>query len=183
MQTFTRFFLVMLTAISLAACSGKTIIESDLGIKGAPDWVNEGTQAVDDEDGQRLQGVGMAPVMNDVSLQKATADSRARAELARILRTYVDSTLNDYTMSAGDTHAMTIERDIKTTTQLALSGSKILGHWKDDNTGDIYAFAELRLAIMDEMVAKSNELSTAFKAFYQQTGRSHFEQLIKTTKP
>ena len=33
----------------LVGCSSKTMVESDLGIKGAPDWVNEGTQILNDK--------------------------------------------------------------------------------------------------------------------------------------
>ena len=41
--------------VLLTACTGgATKIESDLGIKGAPDWVNEGTQAVSNKDGRLI---------------------------------------------------------------------------------------------------------------------------------
>ena len=53
-----------LLLLLLTACGGSVTIESDLGIKGAPDWVNEGTQAVDNPGGRFLYGVGMAQPMN-----------------------------------------------------------------------------------------------------------------------
>ena len=33
----------------LSACSSQTSIDSDLGVSGAPDWVNIGTQAVEND--------------------------------------------------------------------------------------------------------------------------------------
>ncbi len=184
MQRFVPIFrssIFFLAVIFLAACSSNTTIESDLGIDGAPGWVNEGTQAVDNDDGQLLHGVGMAPPMGDTSLQKSTADNRARAEIARILQTYVDSTLNDYTASVGDSADMNIEREIRTATQLALSGSRILGHWKHEETGDIYAFAELSIEAMDELIAKADNLSSSFKQFYDDNNKANFDRFIETT--
>lgn len=176
---------ITLTAIvfTLAACSGNTTVDTDLGIRGAPDWVNEGTQAIDNDDGELLHGVGMAPNMGDTSLQKSTADGRARAEIARILKTYVDSTLSDYTASAGGEADMSIEREIRTTTQLAISGSRILGHWKDDNTGDIYAFAEMNLDAMNELIAQADNLSDSFKQFYSQNSNANFDRFIQNRSP
>ena len=172
---------LILSVLFLAACSSNTTIESDLGIDGAPGWVNEGTQAVDNDDGQLLHGVGMAPPMGDTSLQKSTADNRARAEVARILQTFVDSTLNDYTASVGDSADMNIEREIRTATKLALSGSRILGHWKHEETGDIYAFAELSIESMDEMIAKADNLSASFKKFYDENNKANFDRFMQST--
>src|SRR5579872_6702290 len=65
---------VVLTASLLAACNSRTTVESNLGIKGAPDWVNKGSQALNDQSGRLIQGIASAPGMNDLSLQTSTAD-------------------------------------------------------------------------------------------------------------
>ncbi len=188
---FTTAFAITLS-ILLAACGSQTTVDSDLGISGAPDWVNEGTQAVDNQKGKFLHGVGMAPAMGDSSLQKTTADNRARAEIAQILQSYIDQTVSDYTASSGssadttntgannstnNSASMAISRELRTTTQLALSGAKILGHWKDKKTGDIYAFAELELESIDDMISKAAGLSAAFKDFYENNHQASFEQI------
>ncbi|MEE8059844.1 MAG: LPP20 family lipoprotein [Pseudomonadales bacterium] len=179
MKHFIFINILIATALGLGACSSNTTIESDLGIDGAPDWVNEGTQAIDNDKGQLLHGVGVAPTMGDTSLQKNTADNRARAEIASILKTYIDSTLIDYTASVGDNADMNIEREIRTTTQLALSGSRILGYWKDQNNGDIYAFAELSLDAIDDLIATADNLSGTFKQFYRQKSNANFERFMQ----
>ena len=72
---------LIVTVLLLAGCSSKTQVESDLHIDGAPDWVNEGNQMLNDEDGRLFHGIGSAPPMGDHSLQKNTvgkADFRPR---------------------------------------------------------------------------------------------------------
>lgn len=182
--TLSTKFCLIASLILLSACSSNQRVDTDLGIRGAPDWVNEGTQVVDNNDGQLIYGVGMAPAMNDQSLQKSTADNRARAEIARILKTYIDSTLKDYSASSnnGDNSAnsMSIERDIRSTSQLALSGARILGHWKDPRTEDIYAFSVLDTNKLDELIAKATNLSDDFKHFFEQNSQQSFQRFIET---
>jgi hypothetical protein len=175
LSTLSVLFLVL----ALGACSSKTTIESDMGLDDAPDWVNEGTQAVSDDDGRLIHGVGMAPAMGDVSLQKATADNRARAEIARVLSTFVDAVINDYTASTGDVADLNVEREIRSTTQLTLSGARILGHWKDENTGDVYAFAELDMDAVDKSLETATALSDAFKGHYKENADANFDRFME----
>ena len=176
LKTLSILFLVL----ALGACSGKTVIESDMGMSDAPDWVNEGTQAVSDDDGRLIQGVGMAPPMGDISLQKATADNRARAEIARVLSTYVDAVIQDYTASTGSEADLNVEREIRSTTQLALSGARILGHWKDEDSGNVYAFAELDMDAVEKSLQTATALSTAFKDHYQDNAGANFDRFMET---
>lgn len=63
----------------LAACSSSpSKVKSDLGLKGAPDWVNEGTNILNEKDGRLFHGVGSANPVGDMSLQTSVADDRAR---------------------------------------------------------------------------------------------------------
>ncbi|MCG8533664.1 MAG: hypothetical protein MI808_01060 [Pseudomonadales bacterium] len=178
MKGFFQGSIAAIVLAGLMACSSTPEIESDLGIKGAPDWVNEGTQAVDNDDGRFIYGVAFAPPLNDESLQMSTADSRARAELARIIGTFVDSTLNDYAASSGDTASASIERNITTTTQTLLSGAKIKGHWRDKNTGNIYSFAEMDMKKLDDAISAAEKLSQSFKEYYSKNASANFERFL-----
>lgn len=184
MKQLTAIFLAALAALVLAACSSTPTIESDMGLDDAPDWVNEGTQAVSDDDGRLIYGVGSAPVLNDVALQTATADSRARAEVARVVSTFVDSALNDYSASAGgDSNAeLSIEQNINTTTQTALNGAKIKGRWRDPDTGTIYSFAEMDMKALDDAVAAAGKLSESFKRYYAQKANANFDRFVKESQ-
>src|SRR5262245_66266264 len=77
-------------SLALAACGGgKTVVESDLGIKGAPDWGKKGTQVVNDKDGRLFHGVGSSPVVGDEALQRWTGDDRARDAVGRMVDAYL----------------------------------------------------------------------------------------------
>lgn len=173
-----KAFVAALLLPMLVACGGSPTIESDLGIDGAPDWVNEGTQAIEDEGGRFIYGVAFAPPMNDPSLQTATADSRARAELARTVSTYVDSTLSDYSASTGNSASSSIERNITTTTETLLNGSKIKGRWQDKNSGNIYSFAEMDMESLDDAIAAADKLSAEFKKFYSENANANFKRFV-----
>jgi len=168
----------MLTVL-LAACSSSPTIESDMGISGAPDWVNEGTQAVDNDDGRFVYGVAFAPPLNDMALQTSTADNRARAEVARMVSTYIDHTLSDYTASSGDTATSSIQQTLNSSTQTVLNGAKIKGHWKDAKTGNIYSFAEMDMKVLDDAIATAGKLSQGFKDYYQQKANANFDRFMK----
>ncbi|QUM82477.1 MULTISPECIES: LPP20 family lipoprotein [unclassified Moritella] len=144
----------------LSACSSQTSIDSDLGVSGAPDWVNIGTQAVENDSGRLLHGVGMSNGIADESLQKSVADSRARAEIARILATSVDAMQADYTAAANGEVSANVEREIKAKTKLALNGVKIIGRWKNPDNGDIYAFAELDLSDLEAAIKRAAALES-----------------------
>ncbi len=174
--------LLFFTAIVLFGCSGNETIESDLGIKGAPDWVNEGTQAVNDRDGQLIQGVGMAPPMNDPSLQKSTADNRARAEVARVLSTFIDSTINDYSSSNNGNNSSSVERDIRSATKLALNGAIIKGNWKDKKSGAIYSFAELDMDKVEKAIEATSAMNENFKSYFSKNSNANFNRFVEDSQ-
>lgn len=176
----------MLSALFLiSACSGPTKIESDLGIKGAPDWVNEGTQAVSNKKGRLIQGVGSAPDLGDMALQQSTADNRARAEIARVLSSYLDVTLNDYLASsrpqggeAGFTADASVQQQINNLSKAVLNGSRIIGRWKDKRTGVIYSFAELDLKRVQEMSAAADTMNEGLKQYLADQGNAVFDNFV-----
>lgn len=171
-------------AISMfAACSGPTRIESDLGIKGAPDWVNEGTQAVSDKNGRLIHGVGSAPSLGDPALQQATADNRARAEIARILSSYLNVAMNDFLGSNAMEDGMaatesSVQQQINSLSQVVLNGSKIIGRWKDERTGIIYSFAELDLKRVQDMVKANQAMNDDLKRYLATQGDAVFDQFV-----
>ena len=186
-NTLSGFFcLFLLTAFSLlTACSGPTRIESDLGIKGAPDWVNEGTQAVSDKSGRLIHGVGSAPDLGDPALQKATADNRARAEIARVLSSYLDVAMNDFLGNSGAvdqngqaTAEASVQQQINSLSHVVLNGSKIIGNWKDKRTNIVYSFAELDLKRVQDMVNANQAMSDDLKRYLTAQGDAVFDEFV-----
>ncbi|MDH5231532.1 MAG: hypothetical protein OEZ58_13845 [Gammaproteobacteria bacterium] len=167
----------------LAACSGKTVVESDLGIKGAPDWVNEGTNILNDKGGRLFHGVGSAPPMGDDSLQKSAADNRARAELARILSSYMEVASKDYLASASANGDMSVEsavsRSIENATKLNLTGSRIIGRWKNKKNGVIFSIAEIDMKRVKETIANTDSMHPGFQSHFADNGDSLFDKTAK----
>ncbi len=165
----------------IAGCSSKNRVESDLHIEDAPDWVNEGTQMLNDDDGRLFHGIGSAPPMGDLSLQKTTADDRARAELARVFSSYLKVVSNDYSASAGAGDAQLSEqavtRQIDSLTRINLTGVKIIGRWRDENTGSIWSLAELDIKQMNRTLDKATQMSPGLIDFLASEGDSIFDRM------
>ncbi len=168
--------------VFLVACAGgETKVESDLGIKGAPDWVNEGTQAVSNKGGRLIQGVGSSPMLNDQSLQISTADNRARAEIARVVSTYMDVMANDFLAAAKQTDGYvadaSVQQQINSVSKVVLNGSKILGRWKDEKTGTIYAFAELDLKKVQDVIKANQSMNQGLKVYLLDNSDVAFDKI------
>jgi len=182
-MTKRHFYLgsVAIVVLLIAGCSSKTEVESDLRIKDAPDWVNEGNQMLNDRDGRLFHGIGSAPPMGDLSLQKTTADDRARAELAHIFSSYLKVVSNDYSASAGSgdeqLSEQAVTRQIDSLTQINLTGVKIIGRWRDENTGSIWSLAELDIKHMQKTLDKAMQMSPALREFLAEEGDSIFDRM------
>ncbi len=182
-MTKLRLYLgsVAIGVLLLAGCASTTKIESDLHIEGAPDWVNEGNQMLNDRDGRLFHGIGSAPLMGDLSLQKNTADDRARAELARVFSSYLKVVSNDYSASAGagdeQLSEQAVTRQIDSLTQINLTGVKIIGRWRDENTGAIWSLAELDMKQMKNTLDRATQMSPALLDFLSREGDSIFDRM------
>ena len=146
----------------LVGCSNnsdQTQIESSLNLNNAPDWVNIGTQTVENDDGRLLHGVGMATVLADESLQKSVADNRALAEVARTLSNTVSTLQNELLTSNEEQVNAQIKREINAKSQTALNGAKIIGRWKDPDSGTVYSFAELDLSDLEAAIERAAALA------------------------
>lgn len=172
---------LIISALLFAGCSSKTTVESDLHIADAPDWVNEGNQMLNDEDGRLFHGIGSAPPMGDHSLQKNTADDRARAEVARVFSSFLTIASKDYSTAASQAGEYISEqsasRQVDNLTQVNLTGAKIIARWQDENTGFIWSLAELDLARVQKTLDKAETMSPALKEFLSQQGNTIFDQL------
>jgi hypothetical protein len=172
---------LIVSVLLFVGCSTKTMVESDLNIDGAPDWVNEGNQMLVDEDGRLFHGIGSAPAMGDHSLQKNTADDRARAEVARIFSSYLTVASKDYSAAAiqggEQVSDQAVSHQIDNLTHINLTGVKIIARWQDDNTGSIWSLAELDLDRVQQTLEKAQAMSPALREFLAQQGNSIFDRL------
>src|SRR6185312_16212321 len=183
----TRFFArttaLLLTLGLLGACSSRTVVESNLGIKGAPDWVNKGSQALNDQNGQLIHGIGSAPNMNDQSLQSSTADDRARTEVARVLNSFMHVVTQDYSASAGSgadqQNSQSVSRQIQNITDQNVSGARIIARWTDPKTGTQWSLAELDMKQVKDMVAGSKDMNASFRDYFSTHADNLFDSMAK----
>lgn len=176
----TAFF-VLASVVLLAACASKP--ESNMGIKGAPDWVNQGSQALKDDSNRYIYGIGSAPTMNDLSLQTSTADGRARAEVARVLSTFMHVVSQDYGASAGmgqdNQNEQSVSRQIESITNQNVSGAQIAAHWRDPRTGTVWTLVKLDMNSVKAMVASSDAMNAGFKSYYAGHADNVFDSMTK----
>jgi len=185
MRTFryaVQFTSSLLLAGLLTACSSNQL-KGDLGMKDAPDWVNQGTQVVDDKGGRLIHGVGMAPAMPDLSLQMSQADDRARAEVARVLSSFMHVVTQDYSAAAGSgkdqQSDQSMSRQIESITDQNVSGARILRHWKNDKDGSLWSIAELDLNQVKNLVANSKDMNAGFRDYFNAHADNIFENMAK----
>ena len=182
----TKLLSMALFALAISACSSTTKVESDLGLKGAPDWVNEGTNILNSKDGRLFHGVGSSSPTGDMALQKSVADDRARAEVAKILSSYMDVVSNDYMSSAkaggANVSEEAVSRQIKAVTKVNLTGAKIIGSWRDPKTNVIYSIAELDMKQVKNTLSGTQEMNDDLRRYIETSADNIFDRIAKEKK-
>ena len=83
---------VMSVAATFAIC----LMFSYCGGKKAPEWVTKGAAAFPQDEGKKLYGVGVASASPNVAMTRERCTTRSRAEIAKIVNTYVASLVKDF---------------------------------------------------------------------------------------
>jgi hypothetical protein len=181
-----KLFSMVLLAVAISSCSSTTKVESDLGLKGAPNWVNEGTNILNDKDGRLFHGVGSASPMGDMALQKSAADDRARAEVARVLSSYMDVVSSDYMASAkaggANVAEESVTHQINALTKVNLTGAKIIGSWRDPKSNIIYSIAELDMSHVKSTLAGTQEMNDDLRRYIETRADNIFDRVAKEKK-
>jgi hypothetical protein len=177
-----------LGALLLASCATQNRVESNLFIKGAPDWVNKGTSVLKTNDGRLFHGVGSAEAMDPKYqfLQTSTADDRARAELARVLSSYMEVVSKDYAATAGSgkdaAYQSSVSQQIDNITRVNLTGSRIIGRWRDTKTNVIYSLAELDMTKVQSTVSGIKDMNDGLRNYMQREGNNIFDRMAEGGK-
>ena len=151
----------------------------------APTWVFSGRGAQSAERGKILFGVGSAPKMIDISMQRDRAANRARAEILKIFNTYIAYMMKDYARSttAGDMSKESYEADVlqvqKTISIGDINGAQIVDSWRDPADGTMYSLAVLDLAAMAELMAGKKELDAKLREYLRANAAKSFDDLEK----
>jgi hypothetical protein len=105
-----------------SACGGDETL-TGTSASGAPNWVLKGSGAFTGDRGKAFYGVGSAPKMIDVSMQRDRANNRARRQILQIFNTYIAYMMKDYARSttAGDMSKESYEADVLKATRRTCS--------------------------------------------------------------
>ncbi len=179
-----KFLFLAWALSSLLACASNATLNQAKDASGIPLWVNEGSNILTSKQGRRFHGVGSAPPLGDFSLQTATADNRARAEIARILASYIEIVSRDF-IASGDAAAagfteQTVARQMEHLSSIDLTGIEVVGHWQDKGSNVIYAIAEVNMQQVRNVITKTSGLNAGLRDFIQREGDSIFDRIAKS---
>jgi hypothetical protein len=176
-------FVVALGAVG-TACGGGDALTATTS-SGAPAWVLKGSGAFTGDRGKAFYGVGSAPKMIDVSMQRDRAGNRARRAILQIFNTYIAYMMKDYARSttAGDMSKESYEADVlqvqKTISIGDLNGAQIVDTWKDPADGTVYSLAVLDLAATADILAGKQELDAKLRDYVRANAAKSFDDLEK----
>jgi len=175
----------LLAAFLIMGCAAKTQEVAQPTGPQKPAWVDKGSGAFEGEIGNAFYGVGSAYGIKNPSLLRSTADNRARAEVARVFKTYTAALMKDYAAStmAGDPNETSeeqhVEQTIKSFTKAELAGVQIVDHWKDTDTGELFALARMDLSAFENYLDQAKDLSEAVRQRVIKNAEKAFADLAK----
>ena len=172
--------LVATGALLFVGCSAKKPAPST---EGRPAWVDQGSGAFDVDKEKIFYGVGIASGISNKALLVSTADNRARAEIAKILETYVAFLAKDYMASttAGDMSASAeeqhVEQALKNFTKTTLHGTIIIDHWRDPKDGSLFSLCEMDLFAFKDALNNYKELDSQVRDYVRENAEKLHKQL------
>lgn len=142
-----------------------------------PEWVTRGSGAFTSEKGRVFYGVGIASGIRNAAMRRATADARARAEIATQLDAYV-SHLGKMASPQGASgrSPADVEQALKGYSQNELSSATIVDHWVD-NDGSEWALAQLEMDKLKSDADRSHDLDDQAKQAVKMNGDKAFDEL------
>jgi hypothetical protein len=184
-MTINRFSLIALTllgSLALGACGGKA--KTSPIANNAPEWVNKGSGAMKDKDGKQVfYGVGIAQGIRNRALSVSAADDRGRAELAKIMNSYVTTLTKDYmaSITAGDmtksSEEQMVSNTMKNFAKFTLHGSVPVDHWKDPADGTLFALVKLDMSAVQQSLNESKELDAKVRDYVKANAEKAFDEL------
>lgn len=179
--------MVLFAAVGVVGCGGgggqNELMQTTSS--GAPAWVTKGSGAFTGDRGKAFYGVGSAPKMVDVAMQRDRANNRARRAILQIFNNYIAYMMKDYARSttAGDMSKESYEADVLTVQKTVsigdVNGAQIVDSWKDPADGTVYSLAVLDLAAVADVMANKGELDAKLRDYVRANAAKAFDDLEK----
>lgn len=173
---------------ALIGASGCAHHYKPLVSSNAPAWVNQGSGAFKNSQGQGIfYGVsGFKGSQNPILARQAAGD-RACAEIAKTMNRYVAVLDKDYmsATTAGNQSKTADEQFVsqtqKTFSQFTLTGAHITDYWKSSD-GTIYALCKMDLNGFMKSLDQANQLSSQVRDFVRKDASKAFDALSAEEK-
>src|SRR5690606_11741552 len=75
-----------------------------------------------------------------------------------------------------------VSNQIRNSTQLNLSGARIIAHWKDKKTGVVYSLAELDMKAVKETLALSRDMNEDARRYFEDNADNLFDRFVQENK-
>jgi hypothetical protein len=160
--------------LALSACGGASHEAKDsnqMQHTPGPEWVTRGSGAFTSEKGRVFYGVGIASGIRNAAMRRATADARARTEIATQLDAYI-ARLNRMGTASGSGSSASGD-DLKT---YLTSRETIVDHWVD-NDGSEWALAQLELDKAKSELDRAPDVGAQVKQAVRTNGDKAFDEL------
>lgn len=150
--------------------------------KKAPDWVIKGAGAFGNS--KKFYGVGVADMTKSEYMDRTRCDTRARAEIAKTLNTYIASLVTDFVENNRDFFSPEKEgldeftqSIIKAVAEATLVGSQIIDRYIDKDKKVHYCLAELNA---DEAITQlMNKMREAAKQQHRAIVKERSDEMLK----
>ena len=178
------WFLILGTCLFVFSCAKPSLPK--VSTQEAPSWVKRGSGLA--KEGERIFfcGVGSAPVMKMVAMQRTIAQGRARKQLHEGLKTFLQSVTKDYIPRVYGSDDEPTEEDIckeELKRSLDVDALKLSAEWLDEKDQSMYALYEWDLDKATEFLSNRKPCANMRKkvVHWLQRGATHFFQEAPTT--
>ena len=148
-----------------------------------PDWVNKGSGAFKGANEKVFYGVGLADGMQNLSLQRTTADDRAIANVATQIKSVVKRLKKDYesiTAAGKDSiERENVDNAMKLLVNQTVNGARIIDHWEHPGKNVLYALARVELSNLQKQIETRKELSDESRDAIKKKAEKLHEEMAK----
>jgi hypothetical protein len=180
---FSRLWPVLAMAFFLLGCASESVIQSEVDGQGIPLWVKQGSNIVNTGTGRVFLGVGSAPMLGDFSLQTATANNRARAEVGRVLSSYMEIVSRNYIASGqareANFNAQSVAKQIDKIDGLDLTNIQVIDHWRDEKNNVMYAVAKLDMKKAKSSLKRDEIIHNGLRNYINEEGDTIFDRIAQ----
>jgi hypothetical protein len=180
MKRLSMLAVALAAVAAFSACSHKA---SPIA-QNAPEWVNKGSGAFKDEAGKPVfYGVGIMQGVRNRALAVTGADDRGRAEIAKIMNSYVTVLTKDYmaSVTAGDmsksSEEQMVSQTMKNFAKFTLHGAMPVDHWKDPSDGTMFSLVKLDMGAIQDSLNQSKDLDSKVRDYVKANAEKAFDEL------